>query len=75
MYAQGEHPVVSITVNGNLERFEHEPTVEEVLARLNAPRAAVAVEVNRTIVPRRSHARHVLKSGDQVEVVTFVGGG
>jgi sulfur carrier protein len=66
---------VRIRVNGEDVEFDRPPTIEAVLERIRAPRAAVAVEVNRTIVPRAAHARRVLADGDDVEVVTFVGGG
>jgi sulfur carrier protein len=67
--------MVAITVNGEEEHFEQRPSVREVLERLGAPSSAVAVEVNQVIVPKRSHAAHILEDGDKVEVVTFVGGG
>ncbi len=66
---------VEITVNGDKLAFDSEPTVREVLERLKAPQSAVAVEVNRVIIPRREHAMRRLLAGDEVEVVTFVGGG
>ena len=66
---------VSLKINGEKQTFDHEPSIREVLERLRAPPSAVAVEVNRIIVPKRSHAGHVLRDGDEVEVVTFVGGG
>jgi thiamine biosynthesis protein ThiS len=74
MAAQHDLRTVRIRVNGEELEFDREPTIHDVLARLDAPRAAVAVEVNGTIVPRASHDR-VLGDGDHVEVVTFVGGG
>jgi len=37
--------------------------------------AGVAVAVNLAIVPRDHQESHVLKPGDQVDVVTAVGGG
>lgn len=66
---------VTIRINGEERRFEREPTVEEVLGAMEVPVRAVAVEVNRTVIPRRAHSEHVLRDGDEVEVVTFVGGG
>jgi sulfur carrier protein len=75
MEAQHESAAVRIRVNGEDVEFDRQPTIEDVLARIGAPAAAVAVEVNRTIVPRSAHARRVLAHGDDVEVVTFVGGG
>lgn len=35
----------------------------------------VAVELNEEIVPKSSYGETVLKDGDVVEVVSFVGGG
>ncbi len=35
----------------------------------------VAVEINREIVPKASYAETVIKPGDQVEIINFVGGG
>ena len=36
---------------------------------------AVAVEVNREVVPKRQHGEVTLREGDVVELVTLVGGG
>ncbi len=67
--------MLSVTLNGEKLSFEEEPTIQEVLKLLKAPGGAVAVEVNRAIVPKRSHAHRRLRDGDDIEVVTFVGGG
>ena len=50
-------------------------TVAGLLERLHVPRTRVAVEVNRLIVRRAQHPETVLNEGDQIEVVTLVGGG
>ena len=67
--------MVSLRINGEDRRFEVAPTIGAVLESLKVPADAVAVEVNRTIVPRRTHENHRLEDGDEIEVVTFVGGG
>jgi sulfur carrier protein len=67
--------MVSVTINGRAMCFAEEPLIRDVLEALEVPAAAVAVEVNRVIVPRSAHGEERLRSGDQVEVVTFVGGG
>jgi thiamine biosynthesis protein ThiS len=46
-----------------------------MLEALRLPGEGVAVEVNRSIVPKRTHQEALLSDGDEVEVVTFVGGG
>jgi len=50
-------------------------TVAGLLEQLQVPRTRVAVEVNRLIVRRAQHLETVLNEGDQIEVVTLVGGG
>jgi sulfur carrier protein len=50
-------------------------TVAGLLERLQVPRTRVAVEVNRLIVRRAQHPETVLNEGDEIEVVTLVGGG
>ena len=67
--------MIAVRINGEERRFEEAPTILEVLDGLHAPPGAVAVEVNRTIVPRSTHNDRRLRDGDEVEVVTFVGGG
>ena len=67
--------MISLTINGEKKTLERETSVEEILRRLQVETSAVAVEVNRKIVPRKLHSTCVLRDGDEVEVVTFVGGG
>src|SRR5205814_581686 len=50
-------------------------SITQLLDALNFDRQRVAVEVNRDIVARMEHERHQLSPGDQVEIVTLVGGG
>jgi sulfur carrier protein len=49
--------------------------VAALLAHLELGGRRVAVEVNRSIVPRSLHAGHCLREGDQVELVHAMGGG
>jgi sulfur carrier protein len=50
-------------------------TLAALLQELNLAARPVAVEVNEQLVPRLAHARHSLRAGDRLEVVTLVGGG
>ena len=50
-------------------------TVADLVATLGLGPRRVAVEVNREIVPRDTYAATVLRDGDAVEVIHFVGGG
>lgn len=64
-----------ITVNGESRECPADQPVEALLADLDLRGRPCAVEVNRTVVPRREHATHALADGDIVEIVTLVGGG
>jgi sulfur carrier protein len=50
-------------------------SVTELLAENGYDPKRVAVELNLDIVPKSQYSTTVLKDGDSVEVVSFVGGG
>jgi len=63
-----------VKINGeNLDKDGK--TVSEVLADMEINGQRVAVELNEEIVPKAKYGETVLKDGDKVEVVRFVGGG
>ncbi|MDX1593332.1 MAG: sulfur carrier protein ThiS [Gammaproteobacteria bacterium] len=66
---------MQIELNGELREIPDGTDVAGLLALLDLGDRRVAVEVNREIVPRGSHAGHRLRSGDRVEVVQAIGGG
>ncbi|NOX54483.1 MAG: sulfur carrier protein ThiS [Planctomycetes bacterium] len=66
---------MQITVNGEVMELEDGATIARLLERLELRPRYVAVERNRELVPRAEHDRCVLQPGDQVEIVTLVGGG
>jgi sulfur carrier protein len=66
---------MEIVLNGKVEQLSGQLTVAELIAHLELQPKQVAVEVNRELVPRDQHAACNLAAGDQVEVVTLVGGG
>jgi len=66
---------VEIVVNGEKRRIDEGATVLLLLRELSLPETRVAVERNRSLVRKTEFAGTVLTEGDQVEIVTFVGGG
>ena len=62
-----------IKVNGEMKPFDG-MTAAELLAELNIPENRVAVELNGAILPRSEYGSAILRDGDSVELVTFVGG-
>ncbi len=66
---------MDIRLNGARQRVPAECSVLQLLAEVGLAERRVAVEVNGHIVPRSAHATHVLRDGDQVEIVHALGGG
>ncbi len=64
-----------ITVNGEVREAPQDATLADMLAAWRVPHKGVAVERNRAIVPKSAYGATVLQAGDQLEIVTFVGGG
>jgi sulfur carrier protein len=81
------HGAMKIHVNGQDITIDSPCTVEQLLERRRsipgagpAPGAgagarACAVEVNRQLIPKKRHAELTLRDGDNVEIVSLVGGG
>src|SRR5438128_2544355 len=67
--------MIQLLVNGETRKLPEPLTVAELLNRLGYDRRRIAVEVNQEVVPQPRHLDHTLTSGDQVEIVTLVGGG
>jgi len=67
---------MQLTVNGESTAVPDEvTTVGSLLLHLGLTEGPVAVELNRDIVPRATHATAQLRDGDVLELVHFVGGG
>lgn len=66
---------IDISVNGDTLRLAEGTNVVGLLARLDLKGDRVAIERNRAIVSRSEWESTVLRAGDVLEVVHFVGGG
>jgi thiamine biosynthesis protein ThiS len=64
-----------VTVNGKTMDVPQNCTIQSLLDQVQVKAERVAVERNQDIVPRRSYGDCQLADGDQIEIVTFVGGG
>ncbi len=66
---------MQIHVNEESREVKPGATVADLITELELEPRYLAVERNQTLVPRREHADCVLGEGDQLEIVTLVGGG
>jgi len=67
--------VPRITLNGDPYDLDGPLSVTDLLARLQIDARRVAVEHNLVVVRRGAFDAAVVREGDQVEIVNFVGGG
>jgi sulfur carrier protein len=66
---------VVITLNGERFELEQPVSVTDLLMRLEIDPRRVAIEHNLTILRRHTFPEVIVKEGDTVEIVNFVGGG
>ena len=65
---------IMVKINGELLDIAGK-TISEYLSSANFDPKRVAVEQNGDIVPKAQYEQTVLNDGDNIEVVSFVGGG
>jgi len=66
---------MQLSINGEEKEFVEGIALGKLLEQLGMEADRVAVELNREIVARASWPQTVLKNGDRLEIVHFVGGG
>ncbi len=64
-----------VHVNGEDKEIPAGLSVAGLLDELGVRPSRVVVELNRGVLPRDAHGSTLLKEGDRVEIVHFVGGG
>ncbi|MAI66373.1 MAG: thiamine biosynthesis protein ThiS [Phycisphaerae bacterium] len=64
-----------LTVNGKSKEFVGEITLQELLVQLELEKTLCAIEVNNSLVPHKLRNEYTLQDGDNVEIVSLVGGG
>ena len=64
-----------ITVNGESIGLEDRYTVLDLIERYHLADQPCAGEIHRQLVPKAHHREKRLTEGDEVEIVTLVGGG
>ena len=67
--------MITIELNGEPYKIEEQARLAELIEGLNLSRGRIAVEINLAVVPKAEYEQRVLKPGDKVEIINFVGGG
>jgi len=66
---------MQINVNGEVVEVPEGTTIAALLEQRGLSPRYLAVERNLELVPRQQHSECILQAGDQLEIVTLVGGG
>ncbi len=66
---------MNITINGKAHEVAHGITIAELIDHLGLKPRGLAVERNLEVVSRQRHDSVFIEDGDQLEIVTLVGGG
>jgi len=66
---------MKLILNGEEKVFDDGLSLDAVIQRLGVRHETVVAEVNRKIVQNAERPKCLLKDGDQVELIQFVGGG
>ncbi len=64
-----------IELNGEPYQLENSATLQDLVAALDLTGKALAVAVNRQVVPRQRWSEHTLQVADKVDIVRAIGGG
>ena len=67
--------MIDIVLNGAPYRLAEGCTLDRLIAQLQLQGQALALAVNRSVVPRQTWQARVLVPQDQVDIVRAIGGG
>jgi len=66
---------IKIKVNGKIIVIQDKITLLGLVKKLKIPIKKVAIELNQTIVNKKSLDKIKIKKNDKIEIVHFIGGG
>ena len=67
--------MIDILLNGEPHQVPPQHTLHDLIDALALSNQALALAVNRSVVPRQAWAQRVLQAQDQVDIVRAIGGG
>lgn len=69
------NPSIAIVLNGAPHQVPAQHSLHDLIEALALSNQALALAVNRSVVPRATWASHLLQANDQVDIVRAIGGG
>ena len=66
---------IKIRLNGKFVEIQDKTTLLSLMKKLKVPINKVAIELNKTIVNKKSLGKIKIKKNNKIEIVHFIGGG
>ena len=66
---------IKITVNGKQMQIIPKFSLKSLVTKLKLPINKIAIELNKKIIDKNRISKILLKKGDKIEIVHFIGGG
>ncbi|MDX1335755.1 MAG: sulfur carrier protein ThiS [Gammaproteobacteria bacterium] len=66
---------MQLIINGDPMEVPEQTTAAQLIELLELGNKRLAIEANMEIVPRSQFDTHTFQAGDQIEIVTAIGGG
>ncbi|MBI3229452.1 MAG: sulfur carrier protein ThiS [Burkholderiales bacterium] len=66
---------VAFQLNGQAHSLALGASLQDLMCELELENQALALAVNRQVIPRQRWAEYVLQAGDQIDIVRAIGGG
>lgn len=66
--------IMNLKFNGKIISVPEQTTLQNFISELDLPKL-FAIELNGTIIYKEQYCKIVLKNDDEIEIVTFTGGG
>ncbi len=66
---------INVILNGEACEVPLEIKLDHLLELFSLPSQRIAIELNKSVIPRTDWPQTIINDGDKIEVVHFVGGG
>ena len=66
---------MKILVNGEKISLPEDSNIEGLIVHLGFQNQRIAIEINKSIIPKSNHSSFLLQDLDKVEIINAVGGG
>ncbi len=66
---------IKIKLNGKFVKIQDKSTLLSLIKKLKVPINKIAIELNQTIINKKSLGKIKIRKNDKIELVHFIGGG